>query len=87
MNRILLKNALLITPERIIRNDLLIEEKRIAKIDRNIIDNDAQILDCHEYIVFPGLIDEHVHFRQPGMEHKATIESESRACVLGGVTS
>lgn len=87
MSKFLLKNAVLATPERIIRNDLLIEDKIITKIDRDISSDDAKVIDCHEYVVLPGLIDEHVHFRQPGMEQKATIYSESRAALLGGVTS
>lgn len=87
MSKLLLKNAVLATPERIIRNDLLIEDKIITKIDRDISCDDAKVIDCHEYVVLPGLIDEHVHFRQPGMEQKATIYSESRAALLGGVTS
>ncbi len=87
MSKLLLKNAVIVTPERIIRNDLLIEDRIITKIDRDISCDDARVIDCHEYVVLPGLIDEHVHFRQPGMEQKATIYSESRAALLGGVTS
>src|SRR5574344_434039 len=87
MSKLLLKNAVLVTPERIIRNDLLIEDQKISKIDRDITDSQAKVIDCHENIVIPGLIDDHVHFREPGMTQKATIKSESRAAVLGGVTS
>lgn len=87
MQKLLLKNALLVTPNRIIRNDLLIEGSLISKIDNNISDADAKVIDCHEFIVMPGLIDDHVHFREPGMTQKASIYSESRAAVLGGVTS
>lgn len=87
MSKLLLKNALLVTPERIIRKDLLIEGQLITKIDNDISDVQAKIIECHEYIVLPGLIDDHVHFREPGMTQKATIFSESRAAVLGGVTS
>ena len=87
MSKLLLKNAVLVTPERIIRNDLLIEDQKISKIDRDITDSQAKVIDCHENIVMPGLIDDHVHFREPGMTQKATIKSESRAAVLGGVTS
>lgn len=87
MSKILLKDALLVTHDRIIRNDLLIDGNIIAKIGNNLSDSEAKVLDCHEQIVFPGLIDEHVHFREPGMTQKATIYSESRAAVLGGVTS
>ena len=87
MSKILLKNALLVTPERIIRNDLLIEDQYITKIAKDICTSADLIIDCHDIIVMPGLIDDHVHFREPGMEQKATIFSESRAAVLGGVTS
>ncbi len=88
MYRLLLKNPLLFTPESIIRKDLLIEGNFIAKID-DIISAEGcdTVLDCHDLMVIPGLIDEHVHFREPGMESKGTIKSESRASVLGGVTS
>ena len=86
MSKLLLKNAVLVTPDRIIRNDLLINDKIIEKIAKDISCDDAKVIDCHEYLVFPGIIDEHVHFREPGMEQKATIYSESRAAVLGGVT-
>ncbi|MGN1280637.1 MAG: dihydroorotase [Succinivibrio sp.] len=87
MSTILLKNALLVTPERIIRNDLLIEDQYISKIAKDICIDADQIIDCRDRIIMPGLIDDHVHFREPGMEQKATIASESRAAVLGGVTS
>ena len=87
MNRILLKDATLVTPLRIIRKDLLIEGNYIAKIDNDISDEGAKVIDCHELLVLPGLIDEHVHFREPGMEQKATILSESKAAAYGGVTS
>ncbi len=88
MHKLLLKNPLLFTPESIIRKDLLIEGNFIAKIDDSISADGADtVLDCHELLVIPGLIDEHVHFREPGMESKGTIKSESRAAVLGGVTS
>lgn len=51
MSKLLLKNAVLATPERIIRNDLLIEDKIITKIDRDISCDDAKVIDCHEYVV------------------------------------
>lgn len=87
MNKILLKDATLVTENRIVRGDLLIENDRIAKIGGTINDSADIVLDCHELMVLPGLIDAHVHFREPGMEQKGTIYSESRAAVLGGVTT
>ncbi|MGN0915059.1 MAG: dihydroorotase [Succinivibrio sp.] len=83
----ILKNAVLVTPTRIIRNDILIDGNLIAKIGKNLECKDANVIDLQGSIIFPGLIDEHVHFREPGMEHKANIRSESRAAVTGGVTS
>ena len=80
MNRILLKDALLATPSRIIREDLLIEGNLITKIDHDISSEGAKVIDCHELLVLPGLIDEHVHFREPGMTQKATIYSEFSRC-------
>ncbi len=87
MPRLLLKNATLVCPNRIIRSDLLTDGKRIGKIAPDISAPDAEVIDCHELLVLPGLIDEHVHFRDPGMPLKATIASESAAAALGGVTS
>lgn len=87
MGKLLLKDATLVCPDRIIQSDLLIDGTRIARIDPKISDDTAEILNCRGLIVIPGLIDDHVHFRDPGMPQKATIFSESRAAVLGGVTS
>ncbi len=87
MSKLLLKNASVVTPSRIIRNDILINGNIIEKIDRDISSSDAQVVECKDKIIIPGLIDEHVHFREPGMTQKANILSESKAAVLGGVTS
>lgn len=87
MTKLLLKNPTLLCPERIIRSDLLIEDHRISKIADNISAQGAKVLDCHGLLVLPGVIDEHVHFREPGRSGSGTIRSESRAAVLGGVTS
>ncbi len=87
MQQLLLKDAQTVEPGKISRQDILIEGERIAKIAPAISAPGAEVLDCHELLALPGMIDAHVHFRQPGMEHKATIYSESRAAVLGGVTS
>ena len=73
MRKLILKDSQVVMPSRIIRADILA--------------NGADEIDCHELVALPGLIDAHVHFRDPGMPQKATIYSESRAAVLGGVTS
>ena len=87
MRKLILKDSQVVMPSRIIRADILVEDDKIAKIAPQIEANGADEIDCHELVALPGLIDAHVHFRDPGMPQKATIYSESRAAVLGGVTS
>jgi dihydroorotase len=87
MNTLLLRNAQLVNRGRIQTADLLVKNGRIAKIAPSISDNAATELDLKGHHVIPGIIDDQVHFREPGLTHKATIASESRAAVAGGVTS
>jgi dihydroorotase len=87
-SKILIKNALIINEGKIIKADLLIENESISKIAPAI--NDAhvsQIIDAEGLYLLPGMIDDQVHFREPGLTHKADIHSESRAAVAGGITS
>ncbi|HWP34597.1 MAG TPA: dihydroorotase [Thermodesulfobacteriota bacterium] len=67
--------------------DLLIEEGRIAAIGRGARGGQVPVLDATGLAVFPGLVDLHVHLREPGEEHKETIASGAAAAVAGGVTS
>lgn len=88
MARILLKSALLINEGTEQVADVLIEEGRIAKIGPVLsVDGAVEERDCSGLLLFPGCIDDQVHFREPGLTHKATIASESRAAVAGGITS
>lgn len=87
MSKIVLKNATVMTDSGFKQTQVLIDGPYIAKIDPNINDSAQVEIDCSGKLVLPGLIDAHVHFRQPGMEHKATIKTESAAAALGGVTS
>jgi dihydroorotase len=87
MNTLLLRNAQLVNRGRIQAADLLVKNGRIAKIAPSIGDSAAIELDLQGRHVIPGIIDDQVHFREPGLTHKATIASESRAAVAGGVTS
>ena len=68
--------------------DLLIEDAFIARIESDLssVDTDRTVDAAGAYLL-PGLIDDQVHFREPGLTHKATIHSESRAAVAGGITS
>ncbi|MDG1571765.1 dihydroorotase [Robiginitalea sp. M366] len=87
MSRILLKNARLVNEGQVFESDLLIEGRFIHRIDRDISDPQARVIDLAGHFLLPGLIDDQVHFREPGLTHKGDIRSESRAAVAGGVTS
>ncbi len=67
--------------------DVLLDAGKVARVDRNLTDPAAQVIDAKGLIVCPGLIDIHVHFREPGDEDEETIESGSAAAVAGGFTS
>jgi dihydroorotase len=88
-NTILIKNAQIVNQNSIARLDVLIEGEIIAEIDKNIanIPLNTLIIDGSNKILIPGVIDDQVHFREPGLTHKADIASESRAAVAGGITS
>lgn len=84
----LIKNATIVNENQIFESDLLIENDLILKISKNISEEDIdKIIDASGKYLLPGVIDDQVHFREPGLTHKGDIESESRAAVAGGVTS
>lgn len=83
----LIKNARIVNEGSIQPGDVLIHDDRIEKIGRNLSAPHAQIVDADGSYLIPGAIDDQVHFREPGLTHKATIFTESRAAVAGGVTS
>jgi dihydroorotase len=83
----LIKNAKIINEAKIQAKDILIKNDIIERIDNDISDADAIVIDVANQYVMPGIIDDQVHFREPGLTHKASIYSESRAAVAGGVTS
>ena len=88
MQKYLFKDIQLVNEGKIITTDLLTNGDRIERIDANISCKGAvkEILGEGQYL-FPGVIDDQVHFREPGLTHKANIGTESRAAVAGGVTS
>lgn len=67
--------------------DLLIIDGKIADIDKNISVKDADIINANGLVIVPGLIDMHVHIREPGQEHKETIKTGTRSALKGGFTS
>uniref|UniRef100_UPI004049FB56 dihydroorotase n=1 Tax=Flavobacterium sp. TaxID=239 RepID=UPI004049FB56 len=88
MNTILLKNATVVNEGKTFVTDVLIENERIAKIDSHItIDKAHDLIDLEGLYLLPGIIDDQVHFREPGLTHKGNIASESRAAAAGGITS
>lgn len=86
--KILIKNAKLINENKIFESDLLIETDLIKKIATNISEENVdKIIDASGKYLLPGIIDDQVHFREPGLTWKGDIESESRAAIAGGITS
>ncbi|WP_024989114.1 dihydroorotase [Segatella albensis] len=87
--KILLKGGTIVNEGHSFVGDLVIENDHILEIINDGIarGNYDQIIDATGCFVLPGVIDEHVHFREPGLTRKADIESESRAAAFGGVTS
>ncbi|RZN84197.1 MAG: dihydroorotase [Winogradskyella sp.] len=88
-NQTLIKNAKIVNEGQIIEGDILIEGNLIKEIDESISAKSAyvKVIDAEGNYVFPGMIDDQVHFREPGLTHKANIETESRAAIAGGITS
>lgn len=86
--KILITNARIVNEGQIFESDVLIEKGHIATIAKDLSSVNAdKIIDAKGKYVLPGMIDDQVHFRTPGLTHKADIASESRAAVAGGVTS
>jgi len=83
----LIKNISIVNESCIIVSDLLIENRVIKKIGNVVADDQTRIIDGSGKYLFPGIIDGQVHFRDPGLTHKGTLHSESKAAVAGGVTS
>jgi dihydroorotase len=89
MKKTLIKNARVVNEGKIKKRDVLIDGDIILKISKhiNVNINDVNIIEANNNYLIPGLIDDQVHFREPGLTHKATIETESKAAVAGGITS
>jgi len=89
MSAILIKNAKIVNQGTITEGDVLIKDEFISKVDNRISVNssDWKIIDAEGNYLLPGMIDDQVHFREPGLTYKADIASESKAAVAGGITS
>jgi len=87
MAKYLLKNATLINEGKQFKSDLLINGELIEKIAETITDDSAEVIDLKGKWIMPGMIDDQVHFREPGLTQKANLTTESRAAVAGGITT
>ena len=85
--RILIKNAQIVNEGQVYISDVLIENKYIKKINKSINEIADRTINAEGLHLLPGIIDDQVHFREPGLTHKADIYSESKAAVAGGITS
>lgn len=83
----LLKGGTIVNEGKVFIADILIEDSYITKIDTQISHPTAQEINVEGLHILPGVIDDQVHFREPGLTHKANIGSEAAAAVAGGVTS
>ena len=84
----LIRNARIVTDGCILEGDVLIDGERIARIGGALGSEGVnREIDAHGRLLLPGMIDDQVHFREPGMTHKGNLITESAAAVAGGITS
>src|ERR1700753_4509203 len=87
MSTILIKPATIVNENRQYVSDILVKDGLIERIDKQIGVQADQTINADGLHLFPGCIDDQVHFREPGLTHKGNIYTESRAAVAGGITS
>ncbi|MGB1557440.1 MAG: amidohydrolase family protein, partial [Oceanococcaceae bacterium] len=88
MSQTLITNARIVNENRIQEGDLLVDGERIARIGGKIpAPPGARVIDAAGLYLLPGMIDDQVHFREPGVTYKADMATESRAALAGGITS
>ncbi|MDB0601136.1 dihydroorotase [Tenacibaculum maritimum] len=88
MNNYLIKNATIVNENSTFIGDVLIENEWISKISKNITPSEnSTVINAEGKYLIPGMIDDQVHFREPGLTHKANISTESKAAIAGGITS
>lgn len=87
MSKYIIKSATIVNEDETFVSDILINNEIIERIDRDITDDAATIINAEGLILMPGAIDDQVHFREPGLTHKGEIYTEAKAAVAGGVTT
>ncbi|GFS19288.1 dihydroorotase [Elysia marginata] len=83
----IIKNAKVVNEGAILDADIQIKNDRIHRIGNDISEKNAEYIDAKGQFLLPGVIDDQVHFREPGLTHKASIASESKAALAGGITT
>ncbi|MFM7840091.1 MAG: dihydroorotase, partial [Chitinophagaceae bacterium] len=88
MQRYLIKNCVVVNEGKSLPLEVLIENGRIARIGSGIqCKGQVKEINAQGHYLLPGLIDDQVHFREPGLTHKASLATEAKAAVAGGITS
>lgn len=87
MSRLLFKNARIVNEGRIVEGDVLVADERIEQVGGGIDAQADRVIDVNGRYLMPGMIDDQVHFREPGLTHKGDVATESAAAVAGGITS
>ncbi|MEL6841685.1 MAG: dihydroorotase [Bacteroidota bacterium] len=87
MASLLIKNARLVNEGQILERDVWVKEDRIHQIGTDLSPQVDEVIDAQGRYLLPGVIDDQVHFREPGLTHKADLSTESRAAAAGGITS
>lgn len=85
--KIVIKNGKIVTSEKVFKADILVDGEIIKKVEPRINEKNAEIFDAKGLLIFPGLIDPHVHFRDPGATQKEDFYTGSSAALAGGVTT
>lgn len=85
--RVLIRHAEVVLPEGVVATNVLIEAGKIIAIDAGTHTAADEVIDAQGFTLLPGVIDDQVHFREPGLTHKEDIESGSIACAAGGITT
>ena len=86
-NSTLFREAHIVNEGEVVVGDVLVVGDRIAKVGKNLEADGAEIVNAKGMWLMPGIIDDQVHFREPGLTHKAELSTESKAAAAGGVTS
>jgi dihydroorotase len=87
MSKLLIYQPTIVNEGKVFVSNIIIDGGIIERITKDVPEGDYQTIDATGLYLLPGIVDTHVHFREPGLTHKATIRTESAAAIAGGVTS